>query len=47
MATQARGQASDEGGEDRPVGPVQTRWRVRSAKHCNLMAQDQQLDILG
>jgi hypothetical protein len=47
MVPRPRGQASDEGGEDRSVGPVQPGCPVGSAKHRNLVTQHQQLDVLG
>jgi hypothetical protein len=47
MATQDRGQPPDEGSKHRPVRPVQTWCRVRSAEDGDLMTQHEQLDILG
>ena len=47
MPAQRRRQASDQGGEQGPVGPVQARPRVGSAEYGNLVAQDEQLDVLG
>ena len=47
MAPQLHRQSPDQGGEDRSVGPVQTRCRIGSAKHGDLVAQHQQLDVLG
>jgi hypothetical protein len=47
MAAQLRRQSPDEGGEDRPVRPVQAWSRVGAAEHGDLMPQHQQLDVLG
>jgi hypothetical protein len=47
MATQCAGQPSDERGEHGPVRPVQARSRVGAAKHRDLMAQHEELDIPG
>jgi hypothetical protein len=37
---------SDQGGEQGPVGPVQARPLVRSAEYGDLVAQDEELDVL-
>jgi hypothetical protein len=47
MTPQRSRQPSDEGGEDRPVGPVQARSWVGPAQHCDLAAQHEELDVLG
>jgi len=47
MATQCPGQPLDERGEDRPVRPVQVRSRVGAAQHRDLVAQHEELDVLG
>jgi hypothetical protein len=47
MTAQHRGEASDQGGEQGSVGPVQARCRVGSAQYRDLVAQDEQLDIFG
>jgi hypothetical protein len=47
MTTQGTGQSSDEGGEHRPVCPVQAWSRAGSAKDGDLMPQHEQLDVLG
>jgi hypothetical protein len=44
---QRSGQESDQGGERRPVGPVQTRCRVLSAKDRVFVTQDQDLYVFG
>jgi len=47
MATQCRGQPLDERGEDRPVRPVHVRSRIDAAQHRDLLAQHEELDVLG
>ena len=47
MPAQSRREASDQRGEHGSVGPVQARPRVGSAEHSDLVAQDEQLDVLG
>jgi hypothetical protein len=47
VGAQPSGQAPDEGGEDRPIGPVH-RWpRVGAAEHGDLVPQHEGLDVLG
>jgi hypothetical protein len=46
-ATQCSGQPPDKGGEDRSVRPVQARFRVGAAEDGDLMAQHEELDVLG
>ena len=47
MTAQHRGQVSDQRGEQGAVGPVQPRPRIGSTKYRDLVAQDEQLDVLG
>jgi hypothetical protein len=47
MPAQRRGEASDQGGEQGSVGPVQPRLRVGSAEYGDLVTQDKELDVLG
>ena len=47
MATLSAGQPCDEGGEHGPVGPVQPWTWVGAAQHGDLVAQHEELDILG
>jgi hypothetical protein len=47
MPTLCSGQPPHEGGEHRPVRPVHTRSRVGAAQHRDLVAQHEELDILG
>ena len=47
MAAQHRGEASDQRGEQGAVGPVQAGLGVGSAQYRDLVAQDEQLDVLG
>jgi hypothetical protein len=47
VVAQARRQPPDQGGEDRPVGPVQAWFWVGAAEHGDLVAQHHQLDVLG
>ena len=46
MPAQRRGEASDQGGEQGSVGPVQPRLRVGSAEYGDLVTQDKELDVL-
>jgi hypothetical protein len=46
MRAQFPGQQPDERGEHGTISPVQPRLGVDSAKQGNLVAQDEQLDIL-
>jgi hypothetical protein len=46
MPTQRSGQPPDEGGENRPVRPVQARTGVGAAQDCNLVPQHEELDVL-
>jgi hypothetical protein len=46
-APQRSGQPPDQGGEDGPIGPVQSRPRVSSAEYRDLVPQDEQLDVFG
>jgi hypothetical protein len=47
VSAECLGQQSDVCGQDCPVGPVQPRFPGRSAKHGDLVAQDEQLHVLG
>ena len=47
MAAQALGQPPDEGGEDRPVRPVQAWSWVGAAENGDLVPQHEELDVLG
>ena len=47
MATQRSGQPPDEGGEHGPVRPVQAWSWVGAAQHGDLVAQHEELDVLG
>jgi len=47
MTAQHRGKASDQRGERGSVGPVQAWSRVGSAEYSDLVAQDEDLDVLG
>jgi hypothetical protein len=47
MATQGSRQPPHERGEHCPIRPLQTWLRIGSAQHGDLMAQDEQLDVLG
>ena len=47
MATQCSGQPPDEGGEHGPVRPVQARSWVGAAQDGDLVAQHEELDVLG
>jgi hypothetical protein len=47
VTAQHRGQSPDQRGEQRAVGPVQPRPRIGSTKYRDLVAQDEQLDVLG
>src|SRR5947207_15891570 len=42
-----RRQQPDQGGENRPAGPVQPGPRMYAAQHGDLVAQHEQLDVLG
>ena len=44
---QPRGQQANQRGDHRPVRPIEARFRVASAQHGDLVAQHQQLDVLG
>ena len=46
VPAQRRGQALDECGEQGAVGPVQARLGVGSAEYGDLVAQDEELDVL-
>ncbi len=47
MATQRSRQPPHERGEHGPIRPLQTWLRIGTAQHGDLMAQDEQLDVLG
>ena len=47
MFAQRRGQALDECGEQGAVGPVQRGLGVGSAEYGDLVAEDEELDVLG
>ena len=47
VAAQHRGEASDQHGEQGPVGPVQAGLGVGSAQYGDLVAQDEELDVFG
>jgi hypothetical protein len=47
MATQRSGQPPDERGEHGPVRPVQPGFGVGAAEYGDLMAQHEELDVLG
>ena len=47
MATQCSGQPPDEGGEHGPVRPVHARSWVGAAQDGDLVAQHEELDVLG
>jgi hypothetical protein len=47
MATQCSGQPSDEGRERSPVRPVHAWSWVGAAEHGDLVAQHEELDVLG
>ena len=47
MATQCAGQPPDEGGEHGPVRPVQAWSWVGAAQDGDLVAQHEELDVLG
>jgi hypothetical protein len=44
---QGSGQAPDQRGEDSTVGPVHAGAWLGPPQHRDLMAQDEQLDVLG
>ena len=47
VTAQHCGQTSDEGGEQGSVGPVQAGLGVGSAEYGDLVAKDEQFDVLG
>jgi hypothetical protein len=47
MATQRTGQPPDESGGHGPVRPVQARTGVGAAQDSDLVAQHEELDVLG
>jgi hypothetical protein len=47
MAAQCPGQSPDEGGEHGPVRPVQAGSRVDATEYGDLVAQHEELDVLG
>ena len=47
MARSCSGQPPDEGGEDGPVRPVHARSWVGAAQDGDLVAQHEELDVLG
>ena len=47
MATKCSGQPLDEGGEHGPVRPVQAWSGVGAAQDGDLVAQHEELDVLG
>ena len=47
MATQCAGQPPREGGEHSPVRPVQARSWVGAPQDGDLVAQHEELDVLG
>jgi hypothetical protein len=47
MPAQRRGQALDECGEQGAIGPVQSGLGGGSAEYGDLVAQDEQFDVLG
>jgi len=47
MGPQCAGQSPDEGGEHGPVRPVQAWSWVGAAQDGHLMAQHEELDVLG
>jgi hypothetical protein len=47
MAPQCAGQPPHERGEHGPVGPVHTRTWVGAAQDGDLVAQHEELDLLG
>lgn len=47
LAAQRFGQEPDECGKDRPVGPVQARPGIRPAQDGDLVAQHEDLSVLG
>ena len=47
MAAQRSGQPPDERGEHGPVRPLQARSGVGAAEHGDLVAQHEELDVLG
>ena len=47
MAAQCSGQPPDECGEHGPARPFQSRFGVGAAQHSDLVAQHDELDVLG
>jgi hypothetical protein len=47
MPAQRRGEAWDDGGEQGSVGPVLAGLGVGSAEYGDLVAEDEELDVLG
>ena len=47
VTAQHRGEASDQGGEQGAVGPVQARLGVGSAQYGDFVPQDERLDVFG
>jgi hypothetical protein len=47
VTAQARREAPDQRGQHGSVGPVQARLRVRSTEYGDLVAQHEQLDVVG
>ncbi len=47
MGTQPVGEQAGQGGQDRPVGPTQARPGHLTAQHRDLVAKDEDLDVLG
>jgi hypothetical protein len=47
VTAQHRGEASDQGGEQGAVGPIQAELGVGSAEYGDLVAQDEQLNVPG
>ena len=47
MATQRPRQPLAQGGEHGPIRPVHVRSQVGAARHSDLMAQHEELDVLG
>ena len=47
VAPQCAGQPPDEGSEHGPVRPIHARSRVGAAQDGDVVAQDEELDVLG
>jgi hypothetical protein len=47
VSAQHRGEASDQCGEDGAVGPIQAGLGIGSAQYGDLVAQEEQLNVLG